>query len=319
MSTRFAFTCSALAAVLAVTAGCQPSYHPPLASAPSATALPPGPEPVAPKCNLRASLRPQGRLPEPGQMPAGSTMARIAQRGYLIVGVDRDFYPFAVRNKDLKWEGFDIDVAHDIAQAIFGNRERVHFRPLNDLDRVPAAASGDADMVIATVTITCERRERAEFSAVYFEATQRVLVNRGSGIHSIDDLGGRRVCAAYRSTSLENIAQARSKPIPLGVLATEDCLPMLQLGQVDAVSTDDSLLVGMAAQDPQTEIVGPGFSEEPYGVAMKPGTPDLVRFVNAVLEQRVQDGRWQASYQRWLATLLGPSPGAPKPQYRDAP
>lgn len=327
MSTRLALTCWALAAaVLAATAGCQSSDRPPPAPVttasgptPSAAALPPGPTPTTPECDPRASLRPPGPLPEPNQMPAGSTMARIAQRGFLIVGVNRDYYPFAVRDRDLNWEGFEIDIVRDIAQAILGDREKVQFRPLNVADRITAAKSGDVDVVVSTITITCKRRMDAEFSTVYFEAAQKVLVNRGSGIKSLGDLGGKRVCVPRGSTSLENIQQAPSKPIPVEVSAATDCLALLQLGQVDAVSTDDAVLAGMAAQDPQTEIVGPRFSEEPYGIAINRDTPDLVRFVNAVLESRAQDGRWRASYQRWLATLLGPPPSPPAPQYRTDP
>ena len=327
MSTRLTLACSALAAaILVATAGCQSSNYPPLApvtitpeSTPSATALPAGPTPAAPECDPRASLRPQGPLPAPGQMPADSTMARIAQRGFLIAGVNRDANPFAIRNKDLKWDGFEIDIIRDIAQAIFGDREKVQFRPLNVADRVTIAKSGDVDLVVSTITITCKRRVDAEFSAVYFEAAQKVLVNRGSSVKSMADLGGKRVCASRGSTPLERIQQAPSKPIPVEVSATTDCLALLQLGQIEAVSTDDALLAGMAAQDPQTEIVGPGFSEEPYGVAINHGTPDLVRFVNAVLERRAQDGRWLASYQRWLEKLLGPPPSPPSPQYRTDP
>ena len=226
---------------------------------------------------------------------------------------------FAVRDRDLNWEGFEIDIARDIAQAIFGDREKVQFRPLNVADRVPMAKSGDVDLVVSTITITCERRVDAEFSAVYFEAKQRVLVNRDSGIKSMDDLGGKRVCASRGSTPLKRIQQAPSKPIPVEVSVTTDCLALLQLGQIEAVSTDDALLAGMAAQDPQTEIVGPGFSEEPYGIAINRDTPDLVRFVNAVLVSRAQDGRWRASYQRWLAALVGPAPSPPAPQYRTDP
>lgn len=327
MSTRLTLVCSALAvAVLAATAGCQSSDRPPPAPVtatpgviPSVAAWPPEPAPAAPECDPRASLRPQGPLPAPGQMPTGSTMARIAQRGFLIAGVNRDANPFAVRNKDLRWDGFDIDVVRDIAQAIFGDREKVQFRPLNVADRVTMVKSGDVDLVVSTITITCKRRVDAEFSAVYFEAKQKVLVNRDSGVKSMDDLGGKRVCAARGSTPLERIQQAPSKPIPVEVSATTDCLALLQLGQIEAVTTDDALLAGMAAQDPQTEIVGPGFSEEPYGVAINHGTPDLVRFVNAVLERRAQDGRWRASYQRWLEKLLGPPPSPPAPQYRTEP
>ncbi|MGH3874472.1 MAG: glutamate ABC transporter substrate-binding protein [Pseudonocardiaceae bacterium] len=320
MSTRLA--CAALAAaVLAVTTSCQSSDRPtPVAttpgSPPSAAALPPEPTPTAAPCDLLASLRPQGPLPEPGRMPAESTMAGIAQRGYLIAGVNRDYYPFAVRDRDLNWEGFEVDIVRDIAQAILGDPEKVQFRPLNVPDRLPAVQSGDVDVVVATITITCKRRADAEFSAVYFEAAQKVLVNRGSGITSLADLGGKRVCAGRSSTSLDNIKRAPSRPIPVEVSVTTNCLALLQLGQVDAVSTDDALLAGMAAQDPQTEIVGPGFSEEPYGIAIKRDAPDLVRFVNAVLERRTRAGRWQASYQRWLVAVLGPAPPPPAPQYR---
>jgi polar amino acid transport system substrate-binding protein len=266
--------------------------------------------------NVRASLRPQGPLPTPGQMPAGSAMARIAQRGDLVVGVLEDTYPFAFRDQNLRLEGFDIDVARDIAGAIFGDRERVVFRPTLEVNRFEVVRSGQADLVVASATITCQRREQVDFSTVYFEAGQRVLVNHGSTVTGLGDLGGRRVCAARGSTSLEKVLAAPSKPVPVGAATETDCLMMLQLGQVDAVSTDDTILAGMAAQDPQTVIVGPRLTEEPYGVAIGKDAPDLLRFVNAVLERRAEDGRWRASYEHWL-TPLGPPPPTPTPQYQD--
>lgn len=305
--------------VLAV-AGCASNRPLAVSAAPGAGSNPSAAAPAAPDCgDPRASLRPQGPLPSPGQMPAGSTMARIAQRGFLIAGVNRDYYPFAVRDEHLRWDGFDVDVARDIAQAIFGDRDRVRFLPLNVADRVTAAKSGDADVVVATITITCKRHLDAEFSAVYFEAHQRVLVNKGSGITGLNDLDGKRVCAGRGTTPLERIKTRVPRAIPVEVSATTDCLALLQQGEADAVSTDDALLAGMAAKDPQTELVGPGFSDEPYGVAMNHANSDLVQFVNAVLERRAHDGRWRASYQQWLVTLLGSQPAPPAPLYRDGP
>lgn len=325
MSTRFALACSALAAVvLATAAGDQSPNHPASAAAQRgpttverpAVALSAQRAVTAPDCNPLASLRPQSPLPEPGRMPAGSTMARIAQRGQLIVGIGQDSYPFAFRDEDLRQEGFDIDIVRDIAEAIFGDRDRVVFRTFRSAERLEAARSGQVDLVAATVSITCQRREKVDFSTVYYEAGQQVLVNRGSGFTSLGDLGGKRICAARGTTSLGKILAATPKPIPVGVPAATDCLVLLQLGEVDAITSDDSLLAGMAAQDPRTEIVGPWFSAEHYGIAINKDAPDLVRFVNAVLQRRAQDGRWQASYQRWL-TLLGPPPSPPAPQYRD--
>jgi polar amino acid transport system substrate-binding protein len=317
------------AAVLAALAGDQWPVQP------AAAALVPGPvavvivrpaaghspaqAPAASDCtsqNLRASLRPPGAMPAPGQMPAGSTMARIVKQGYLIAGVLEDVFPFSFRDASLRPEGFDVDVARDIAGALFGDREKVVFRPLREAARLEALQAGQVDLVIAAVTVTCKRRELVNFSTVYFEAGQRVLVNRSSGFTSLSDMRGRRVCAARGSTSLGTISSYPSKPIPVGAATETDCLMLLQLGNVDAVSTDDTLLAGMAAQDPRTDIVGPPLNEEPYAVAISNTAPDLVRFVNAVLERRAQDGRWRASYERWLK-LLGPVPSPPAPQYRD--
>ncbi|MGH3962630.1 MAG: glutamate ABC transporter substrate-binding protein [Pseudonocardiaceae bacterium] len=329
MSTRFALACGALAAViLTATAGDQQpvpapdpmaaSHGPPAAARP-ATAWSTGQALAEPECspqNLRNSLRPQGPLPAPGRMPAGSTMARIAARGYLIVGIGQDAYPLAFRDKDMKLAGFDIDIVRDIAEAITGDREQVVFRPHPAAGRLETVRSGQVDLVVAAMTIDCPRRGKVDFSAVYYEAKQRVLANSGSGITGLDDLGGRRVCAARSTTSLETVLADPSKPIPVGEPTPSDCLVLLQLGEVDAVSSDDTQLAGMVAQDPRTEIVGAPLSDEPYGVAISKDSPDLVRFVNAVLERRAQDGRWQASYRRWL-TLLGPPPSPPTPQYRD--
>jgi polar amino acid transport system substrate-binding protein len=318
MKTPFALVCSALAAVvLTTTASDQPPDYPaPATVERPAAALSPRQVPTAPGCNPLASLRPQNPPPESGHMPPGSTMARITERGQLVIGIGQDTYPFAFRDEDLRQEGFDIDIVRDIAEAIFGDRDRVAFRSLSSTEQLEAARSSQVDLVVATKTITCQRREKVDFSTVYYEAGQRVLVNRASGFTSLGDLGGKRVCAVRGTTSLGKILAAIPKPIAVGVPAATDCLVLLQLGEVDAITSDDCLLAGMVAQDLRTEIVGPRFTEEPYGIAINKDTPDLVRFVNAVLERRAQDGRWRASYQRWL-TLLGPPPSPPAPQYRD--
>ena len=135
------------------------------------------------------------------------------------------------------------------------------------------------------MTITCERLQQVDFSTVYFDAGQRVLVQTNSRAKSIADLGGKKVCATTGSTSIANIKAAPSHPIPVAVPYWTDCLVLLQQGDVAAISTDDSILAGLAAQDPWTKIVGPRFSNEPYGLAISKQHADFVRFVNAVLQQ----------------------------------
>ncbi|MET0133194.1 MAG: glutamate ABC transporter substrate-binding protein [Kibdelosporangium sp.] len=266
-----------------------------------------------------ASFRPTGPLPPPGQMPANTTMQRIQAKGKLVVGVDQNTYNMGFRDPFTgEIQGFDIDMARNIAAAIFGDPNKIQLRAVTSDQRIPALKAGDVDIVVRTMSITCDRLKEVFFSTVYYEAKQQVLVRKNSGITGIEALGGRRVCATKSSTSLRNIAEAPSKPIGVSVSDWTDCLVMLQQGQVDAVSTDDVILAGMAAQDRYTEVVGAPLANEPYGMAIPRQNDDFVRFVNAVYERARADGTWAASYGRWLDNLIpGPPPAPPAPHYQD--
>jgi len=269
--------------------------------------------------DLLASLKPLNPLPAPGQLPAGSTMARIAQRGKLIVGVDQNTYNVGFRDPfSGQIQGFDIDMAHAIAQAIFGDPNAIQLTALTSDQRIPALQKASVDIVIRTMTITCDRLQQVSFSAVYYQAQQRILVRKNSGVTGADSLHGKRVCATKGSTSLATIAALPSHPVPVSVSDWTDCLVMLQQGQVDAVSTDDVILAGMAAQDRYTEIVGTSLADEPYGMAMRKDNTDFVQFVNGVLNKIEADGTWTAAYQKWLGSLLpGGTPAPPAPRYKD--
>lgn len=257
-----------------------------------------------------ASLRPTGLA-----TPPGSTMAEIKRRGMLRVGVDQNTYLFGFRNPATgELEGFDIEIARTIADALFGDPDRVSFKAITSQQRIDVLREGTVDVVVRTMTINCERRELIDFSSVYFVAGQRVLVTKRSGYTALADLGDKRVCATTGSTSLGNIAAAASDPVPVAVDNWSDCLVLLQQGQVQAISTDDTILAGMAQQDPTTHVVGPRFTTEPYGVGIPQGDRDMVRYVNAVLRQ-VRENRWQAVYDRWIEPALGPG-SPPRPTYR---
>ncbi len=285
---------------------------------PAGTSASPGAGPsgtAVPNCDPRASLRPAGALPPPGHMPAGSTMDRIARRGQLVVGVDQNTYLFGYRDPASgEIVGFDIDILHEVARAIFGDPSRIQFTAITAAQRIPALQGGQVDIVADTMTITCQRLTQVNFSTEYYSAGQRVLVRRDSTARGIDDLGGKKVCAATGSTSIQNIAAAKSHPVPVAVNDWTDCLVLLQQGQVDAISTDDTILLGMAKQDPNTRLVGDAFTAEPYGLAMPLAATDFVRFVNGVLDRIRGDGTWRAIYARWLNP---PVPAPPPARYRD--
>lgn len=275
------------------------------------------PQPPDTSCNPRASLRPSGGLPSAGQMPAGSTMAKIAARGRLIVGVDQTTYLFGYLDSTTgQISGFDIDVANEMATAIFGDAspQHVQYKAISSAQRIPFLQNDTVDIVVDSMTITCERAKSVAFSTDYFDAGQRILVHKGSPIKGPDDLAGKKVCAADGTTSISTIAGLKAKPVPVAVKDWTDCMVLLQQGQIDAVSTDDSILDGLAAQDPTTQIVGPKFTDEPHGIAMGKNNDDLVRFVNGVLDRMRADGGWKAIYTRWLSRV-GPTPEPPAAVY----
>jgi polar amino acid transport system substrate-binding protein len=250
-------------------------------------------------------------------MPAGSTMARIARDGRLVVGIDQDAYRFSYRDAEGgQLVGFEIDIARRIAAAIFGDPDAIHYRAITTADRVPVLRRGEVHMVIRTMTMTCERWRQVAFSTEYLSSGQRLLVREGSGIRGLPDLGGRKVCASNGSSSIPNIQRAPSRPVAVSAPLLVDCLVLLQQHQVDAISSIDTLLATLAAQDHNTRIVGDRITDDPAGIAMPSGSDDLVRFVNAVLDGMRRDGTWAASYARWFGNT-GSAPRPPAPRYRD--
>ncbi len=262
----------------------------------------------AASCNPKASsLSPSG----PPQVTAGSFMAKIRARGYLIAGVDQNTYHFGFLSPFTgQVEGFDIDMIRAVATAIFGNPDKVVYKAISDNQRVPDITSGAVDIVAHTMTITCARLQQVDFSSVYFDAAQRVLVLQNSTAKSLTALRGQKVCATKGSDSLTFIT--KHGVVPVAVTDWTDCLVLLQQGDVAAISTDDSILDGLAAQDPWTKLIGPRLTDEPYGLAISKQHPEFVRFVNAVLQQLRTDGQWRASYAHWIGT---PVPAPPQAQY----
>jgi polar amino acid transport system substrate-binding protein len=279
--------------------------------------LSPSPPSQSVSCrNPTASLRPPETLPAPGAMPAGSAMAAIARRGYLIAGVDQNTLLFAYFNPlDGQIEGFEIDLLRQLAQAILGNPNAIRFKAVTTSERLQAVRSGSVDVVADATTITCERKQLVAFSTVYYNASQRILVPVDSRARSAADLSGERVCATAGSTSLQTLTRLYPHAVPYPVAQRTDCLVALQQGVVSAVTSDDAILLGFAAQDPLTKLVGPPFAAEPYGMVISRAHPELVRFVNGVLARMRADGRWRADYIHWLARFSSTVPAPPSPQY----
>jgi polar amino acid transport system substrate-binding protein len=255
----------------------------------------------------------------------GPTIDAIKKRGYLRVGVDQDSYKWGYLDPNkvdaddpssYDPEGFDIDLVHAIADQILGSSNaKVIYRAIPTNQRISAIQDNKVDMVVRTMTITCDRLKDVAFSTAYFETGQQVLAPLHTDITGYDDsLKGKRVCAATSSTGLEHLEKKSYGAHLVKVPNQLDCLVSLQLGEADAIVTDGALAAGQAAQDPGVKLVGKPFTEEYYGVAMRKDADDLVRRVNHILEDYRRNG-WQTSYDKWLKADLGPSQGPPAPEY----
>jgi polar amino acid transport system substrate-binding protein len=278
--------------------------------------LPPAPPPpqdnAAGDCNATASLRPFKTKAE-----ADAAVADIRAKGRLIVGLDIGSNLFSFRDPITgEITGFDVDIAGEIARDIFGSPSHVEYRILSAAERVTALQKSEVDIVVKTMTITCDRRNLVNFSTVYLDANQRILAPRDSPIVKVADLSGKRVCVARGTTSLHRIQEIAPPPIIVSVVNWADCLVAMQQREIDAVSTDDSILAGLVEEDPYLHIVGPNMAYQPYGVGMNLNDTALVRFVNGTLERIRRDGTWNTLYRKWL-TVLGPAPAPPTPRYVD--
>lgn len=263
-------------------------------------------------CDRRASLRP---FPTPEE--ADAAVAYIRERGRLIVGLDIGSNLFSFRDPITgNITGFDVDIAGEIARDIFGSPAPVDYRILSSADRIIALQNNQVDVVVKTMTITCERKQKVGFSTVYLNASQRILAPRDSAITRAADLSGRRVCVVKGTTSLGRVQQISPPPIIVATVTWADCLVALQQRQVDAVSTDDVILAGLVTQDPYLHIVGPSMNQEPYGIGVNLENTGLVRFVNGTLQRIRSDGTWYALYRKWLS-VLGPAPAPPAARYVD--
>lgn len=267
---------------------------------------------------ILAGLRPDGPLPAPGAMPAESTMARIAERGRLVAGVNQSEPLIGHRDpRTGVLSGADIDIVEMIAEAIFGDPSRVQFVAVSIADRVPALLENRVDLVVNSFTITCARQRDIEFSAPYRTAGARVLVPVESSVQGVNDLVGLRTCTSRGSTYEHDLVTRVPDANRVVRSGVPECMVALQRGEVDALISDEVIVAGLAAEDPQVRIVDVDMGVADVGVGIRKDAPDLARFVNGVLEQARADGAVDASMQRWFGGELQVLPVQPAPRYRD--
>jgi glutamate transport system substrate-binding protein len=232
----------------------------------------------------------------------GSTMARLQQAGSVKVGTKFDQPLFGLKNLEGKPEGFDVEIAKIIAGELGIQADRIEWVETVSANREPFIQQDKVDFVVATYTINDKRKEVVDFAGPYYVAGQDIMVRKGNplAIKGPDDLAGKKVCSVTGSTPAENIRTNYPDARLTEFDVYSKCAEALKTGQVEAVTTDNVILLGLISQDPEAfELVGEKFTEEPYGIGVKKGDTQFRGFINDLLEKTYQDGRWQ---QAWDAT-----------------
>lgn len=229
-------------------------------------------------------------------------LAQIKEDKKVIFGVKHDTRLFGLKNPSTgEVEGFDIDLSKSLAEEMFGKDVKPEFVEVTSKTRVGLLNNGKVDAVVATMTITEERKKEVDFTDVYFDAGQSLLVKKGSKIQSIEDLKkDTKVLAVKGSTSSINIREKAPETTVLEFENYAEAFTALKAGKGDALTTDDSILYGMAEEDSSFELVGGTFTEEPYGIAVKKGNKELVDELNKALKSLKDSGKYDEIKNKWI-------------------
>ena len=236
---------------------------------------------------------------EPQDFPAGSTMAKLQDRGTIKVGVKYDVPLFGFKNPQTgDVEGFDVDYAQMVADELGVELELVE--AISD-NRIPYLEDGTVDLVFSTMTITTDRDAEIDFSRPYYIAHGRILVPGDSDIQDADDLNGKTTCTALDSTYQTSVLPKVAPQTEIKAPDTySECFAQLQRGTVDALVTDDVILSGFLQQDDTMKIVGPNLTNDPYGAGVKDGDKEFADFVSGIIDDTLADGTWQELYDKWI-------------------
>lgn len=255
-------------------------------------------------CSGSDSSAPVATPAEAPTFAAGSTMAELAEAGTITIGTKFDQPLFGLMGPSGVPEGFDVEIGKIIAAGLGIPEDKIVWKEAVSANREPFIENGEVDIVVATYTINDKRKEVISFAGPYYMAGQSILVKADNNdITSEDDLVGKPVCSVTGSTPAAKLAEIGA--VPLLTDTYTNCLEPLRGGQVVAVSTDNVILAGLAAQNEgEFKVVGKPFTEEPYGIGLAKDDTDFRNFINDTLEASYEDGTYKAAWDKTAGTVL---------------
>lgn len=230
------------------------------------------------------------------------TLDKITQRGKIIIGVKYDTKPFGYFDEKKQLVGYDIDLARIITKSILGDENKVEFKQVTPSNRILALNSGQVDMVIATMTITPQREEVVDFSLPYYMTGQALLVPKDSKISSMSDLNGKKVIIIFGSTAERNLRLIAPDATIAGFKTYINGYNALKSGKADAMTSDETILLGFALGDDSVKLLPRRYSKEPYAIAFKKDAASLRlrNKVDFIIEGLIRTGGIGQLKNKWI-------------------
>jgi polar amino acid transport system substrate-binding protein len=229
------------------------------------------------------------------------TLQDVKRRGKLIAGVKTDYPPLGFVDKKGVNKGFDIDIAKALSKELFGNEEVVEFVPVTSGNRIALLTSRKIDIIVATLTITEERKKQVDFSTPYFITGQLILVQRDSKITKYQDLAGKKVATIRGSTGDIAVGELVPTAERIKFERNFEALQALKEHRVEAFVQDYILLFNLLQKNPGLRMAGfEPFRPGLYGLAVRKGDKEWLDFINSTLLKMKETGEYERLLEKWF-------------------
>lgn len=248
-----------------------------------------------------------------------ATLERAQKRGKIIIGAKADQPFLGMQETDGSRSGFDIEIAKMVAADLGFSEKQIEFKTVDSNIRETSISKGQVDLYVGTYTINDERKKQVGFAGPYYEAGAALLVREDEkSVTGPETVKGKKVCSIVGSTPLQEIKKPKYGAVTTELGKYSLCVKQLLDGQVDAVTTDDAILKGYAAERPKKlKVVGKPFTHEPYGVGMNKDDKALRDAVDDALEAHIKNGDYKKAYEGTLGKSGSAykAPATPLPRY----
>ena len=234
-----------------------------------------------------------------------SALLQARERDKLIIGVKTDVPLFGFEKPESdEIDGFDVDIAKKLAKYLLGDEEKLELKSVTSSSRLPLLQTAKIDLLVATTTITDERKKLVDFSESYFDLGQSILVPKNSKIRDLRDLAFQNVIVVKGAVALSILPKKMPSAKLIQYETYEAAIEALRAGKGVALVTSSAILLGLQKNNPDLHLVGGLFTFESFGIAVQKGDSVMQQAVNEVLRKIRASGEYNAIYQKWFGAIV---------------